>query len=316
MPQGGLLGPPADLVDHDVGQPDGVEVVHHHGGVPKWVGQRAGIATPWIQCDRGDRGQPGWRPGAEPAAHRGPGAVGHQVQQPATLQVHQAGDPPGGRDAGRLEEARLVQPQRGDTGKALRVIHQRTAVIAHRPHHRRPADSEVAGDRRHRVGVLADPPARFGPGPLGQHHPRADRGDPLGPGAHPAGGLTTAPDALAPPQHHRTATSGQVAHPGGPAAMGLGPNATPDAADHRGRRLDGELPLAACDLRGEDLKAVKAEQPGRRRTTLMTHLRPSRLADIRHPQAMRGPRCCSGGLHRRQQHTAPTFRDEEPVKPR
>ena len=27
MPEGGLLGPPADLVDHCVGQPDGVEVV-------------------------------------------------------------------------------------------------------------------------------------------------------------------------------------------------------------------------------------------------------------------------------------------------
>jgi hypothetical protein len=33
MPEGGLLGPPADLVDHRIGQPDGVEVAHHHGGV-------------------------------------------------------------------------------------------------------------------------------------------------------------------------------------------------------------------------------------------------------------------------------------------
>jgi hypothetical protein len=30
----GLLGPPADLVDHGVGQLDGVEVVHDHGGMP------------------------------------------------------------------------------------------------------------------------------------------------------------------------------------------------------------------------------------------------------------------------------------------
>jgi hypothetical protein len=33
--QGRLLHATADLVDHGVGQPDGVEVVHDHGGVPK-----------------------------------------------------------------------------------------------------------------------------------------------------------------------------------------------------------------------------------------------------------------------------------------
>jgi hypothetical protein len=43
----------------------------------------------------------------------------------------------------------------------------------------------------------------------------------------PAGVFAAAPDALAPQQHDWTATGGQVAHPGGPAAMGLGPNATP-----------------------------------------------------------------------------------------
>jgi hypothetical protein len=29
MPEGGLLGPSADLIDHRVGQLDGVEVIHH-----------------------------------------------------------------------------------------------------------------------------------------------------------------------------------------------------------------------------------------------------------------------------------------------
>ena len=33
--EGGLLGPPADLVDDGVGQADGVEVVHHHGRMPQ-----------------------------------------------------------------------------------------------------------------------------------------------------------------------------------------------------------------------------------------------------------------------------------------
>jgi hypothetical protein len=70
MPECGLLGPMADLVDHDVGQPDGVEVVHHHGGVGKRDDQRACLAAPRIQRDHGPSGQPVWRPGPEPAVHR------------------------------------------------------------------------------------------------------------------------------------------------------------------------------------------------------------------------------------------------------
>jgi hypothetical protein len=39
MPEGGLLHAAADLVDHRVGQPDGVEVVHDHGRVAKGLRQ-------------------------------------------------------------------------------------------------------------------------------------------------------------------------------------------------------------------------------------------------------------------------------------
>ena len=41
---------------------------------------------------------------------------------------------------------------------------------------------------------------------------------------------------------------------------GLGPHATARTADHRGRGLDHQLPLAAHDLGGDDLEAVQAEQ--------------------------------------------------------
>jgi hypothetical protein len=100
--EGGLLGPPADLVDHRVGQLDGVEVVHDHGRVAKWDDQRAGVPAPGVQRDRADAGQPVMGPSTKPAGHRGPGAVGHHLQQPATLQVDQAGDLPGRRSAGGL----------------------------------------------------------------------------------------------------------------------------------------------------------------------------------------------------------------------
>jgi hypothetical protein len=56
--QGGLLGPSASLVDHGVGQPDGVEMIHDHPGMAKGDDQGAGIAAPGVQGDRGDLGQP------------------------------------------------------------------------------------------------------------------------------------------------------------------------------------------------------------------------------------------------------------------
>jgi hypothetical protein len=54
--QGGLLHAMADLVDHRVGQLDGVEVVHDHGGVAERGCQRAGVAAPGVQRDRADLG--------------------------------------------------------------------------------------------------------------------------------------------------------------------------------------------------------------------------------------------------------------------
>jgi hypothetical protein len=214
------------------------------------------------QRDRADLGQPVSGSGAKPVVHRGPGAVGHHLQQPATLQVHQASDVPGWRHAGRLEEGGLIQAKGGHTLQTTSVLHQRGAVLSHRPHDGRPADPEVAGDRGDRVGVGADAPAGLGPGPLGQHCSGVDGRRPLGPGPHLAGRLPTAPEALVPGQHDRPAADRQVPHPDRAAAVELGPYPTADAADHGGRGLDGELPLAGRDLRGEDLEAVQAKQPG------------------------------------------------------
>jgi hypothetical protein len=50
--EGGLLGPPSSLINHQVGQPDGVEVVHDHPGVAQRGDQGAGIPTPGVQRGR------------------------------------------------------------------------------------------------------------------------------------------------------------------------------------------------------------------------------------------------------------------------
>jgi hypothetical protein len=46
MAEGGLLGPSAGLVDRRVGQPDGVEVVHDHGGMAQRGDQGVGVPAP------------------------------------------------------------------------------------------------------------------------------------------------------------------------------------------------------------------------------------------------------------------------------
>jgi hypothetical protein len=46
MAEGGLLDPAADLIDHRVGQLDGVEVVHDHPGVAERCDQRVGVPAP------------------------------------------------------------------------------------------------------------------------------------------------------------------------------------------------------------------------------------------------------------------------------
>jgi hypothetical protein len=190
-------------------------------------------------------------------------------------------------------EGGLIQAERGHPVQPRGVVHQLGPVLSHRPHDGRPADPKVTGDRGDRVGILADPSAGLGPSSLGQHRPRPDRGRLFGPGPDPAGRLTTAPEAFAPPQHHRPAADRQIPHPDGATAVECGPHPTAPTAGHRARGLDRELPFATHELGRDELEAVQVEQPGARRTTVMTHLG-LLLADVRHPQAMRGPRCRLG----------------------
>jgi hypothetical protein len=133
-------------------------------------------------------------------------------------------------------------------------------MIGHRPYHRRPTAPQVAGDAAHRMGVLADPPTRLGPAPLGQHRPRPDGDRLLGPGLDRTRRLDTAPDPLAPGQHHRPSADRQVPHPDRAASVESGLAATGRTAYRGGRCLDPKLRFIVNDLGGGDLEPVQAEQ--------------------------------------------------------
>src|SRR6266540_6579131 len=102
-------------------------------------------------------------------------------------------------------------------------------------------------------------------------------------------------------------TRRQVAHPDRAAAVQLGPLAAAHAADHRGRGLDGELPLATHQLGRDDLEAVQAEQPGGGRTTVVTHLGPPSCRRQTSASYARSQVLFRRLLHRRHQNTDPRF---------
>ena len=274
MPQGGLLGPPADLVDHRVGQLDGVEVVHHHPGVAKRCHQRAGVAAPGVQATVPMPASQSWvRACSQPPTAALVRSATTSSRRPRSRSTRPVTQRVGARRVA-LRKPVSSSPSLPDPVQARRGHPPAGCRAQPPPAWWSPSRPQVAGDRRHRVGVLADPPTRLGAGPFGQHRPRPDGGRLLGPGPDLAGRLPTAPEALAPPQHHRPAADRQVAHPDRASAVRGGRHATTPTADHRGRGLDGKLPFATHELGRDELEAVQAQQRRPRRTTVLTHLGP------------------------------------------
>lgn len=133
------------------------------------------------------------------------------------LGAHDAGQELGVRAGARGQERRLIHLDRRDVGGARRVLDQRPAVVARRPHHGVPADPEQRGDRGHVQPVLTEWTARLLPDSFGQRRSRSDL----------LAGLAPRPDQAfrlgAPPQSLEPAAS-----PAGPPRAGPAP-APPDS---------------------------------------------------------------------------------------
>ena len=219
--------------------------------------------------------------GPEASRQRRPGAVGHQGQQPAALQVDQTGHPSGRRRRSCPKNARLVQAEGRYPLQTSSVV---TSGVPWSPPPASRSPSQRRGHERPwpprgRPCRPADRPER---GLVGSAPPWDGSGPPAGPGAYPVGWLTTAPDPLAPGSTTGQPPTGQVAHPDRAPAVELSPRPSAPEVDRGGRGLDGEPPLAACDHRRRGPQVVQAEQPGGRCTPLLTHLG-HLSSDVRHP---------------------------------
>ena len=182
MAPGLLLHPPAHVVHGGVGQAHGVEVVDHDRRVGQVADRAVGVAPVRVQGHRLDTGEPTRLPSTEPGAHRLGRAPGHDVEQVAVLEVHEAGHED--RRVGRVggQERRLVEPERRDGAHAVGVVDQGRTVVPDRRHDGVPAHAERPGQRGDGGGVLAHPTARFRPGPAGERRPGGDGRVGLGPG--------------------------------------------------------------------------------------------------------------------------------------
>jgi hypothetical protein len=246
---------------------------------------------------RSARGAGCW-PGAQAAV------TGDHYGEP----VDQASHPPGRRQAGRLEEAGLVQPERGDPVQARRVLHQRDAMVLHRPHHRRPATPGRVPPRR-LDGRPCRPAGRPRPGPAGSAPPADRSRPPARSRSAPTGWFPAAPDPLRQHSTHRMTADRQVACPDQASAMRGGSHVTARIANHGGRSLNGKLPFPVYQLGRDDLETIQVEQQRPRRTTLLTHLScrrqtSAKLCEV--PRSSRAPTSPSA-VH------PTTLHDEEPV---
>ena len=243
---------------------------------------------------------------------RRPGAVGHQVQQPAAVQVDQTGHPSGRRR--RVARRTLVSSKPKAATLSRRAASSTSGVPWSPPPASRSPSQRRGHERprppRGRPCRPADSPER---GLVGSAPPWDGSGPPAGPGAYPAGWLTAAPDPpLAPgsttgqPPLGRSRTAPCAG--GGARPAPLGPE-----VDRGGRGLDGEPPLAACDHRRRGPQAVQAEQPGRRRTPVVgpagppvlptSHIR--KIGEV--PGAVQAAPTSPAAAHR------PTLHDETPL---
>ena len=71
VPETGLPGAGADLVERGVGQTDDVEVIDHQAGLGQPGAHRGGIGLRGVDHHVVDRSQPTGGLGAEPGGHRG-----------------------------------------------------------------------------------------------------------------------------------------------------------------------------------------------------------------------------------------------------
>jgi hypothetical protein len=102
-----VLHATADLINDRVSQPDGADVSYHYGDMAKRA-TRA-LAQPWRASATVPSRLPSPGTGRRASHAPRPCTVGHHIQQPTHLQIHQAGVVLGLCQADGLEEARLIE---------------------------------------------------------------------------------------------------------------------------------------------------------------------------------------------------------------
>ena len=251
------------------------------------------LPAPRVQRGAADLGQPVARPGLKPAVHDGlVRSATRSSSRPRSRStrpvIHRVG-------AVGVTRRTLVSSKPKAATPSRRPASSTSGLLwSPPPAPRSPANAEVTSDRGHRVGVLADPPTGLSAGSLGQHRPGTDRA---------ARRPRCLPRRLA---HDSTRSAcARQHHPGQP-PLGRSRTRTmrrPWSSARAPRPLKSTAVAVVWTASRHSPPATPAARTSSRPRRaawrpMHSYVDPpgaSCLADVRHPQARRSPRYCSGG---------------------
>lgn len=182
MTEGLLLDPPADDVDHAIGDADHVKGIGHARGVREVRTQPGPVGVGEIEGDHLDAVAPGSRPSGAQTTQLDGAFTFEEVDDDAPVQIDQAGGVDG-RVLGRGREIGvLVDPEGAHGPHPGPVLDEGPAVVFDRSPGGVPAHAVLERHRGDGATEVPDLAGDFGSGAHREHLARRDAGELLGPG--------------------------------------------------------------------------------------------------------------------------------------
>ncbi len=169
--EGLVLDTASALIERGVRELHDVERVSNLGGIGEHRVEHGAIRRRQIQRGPLDLVPPRLVACGEPATWLHSGAAGHDVEELAAAHIDDLSRPLLGAEPANAGEQRLIQPERGDRGDPVGMIHELFTDDNDGVHHGVPPTTELTGDVGHGASVAADLQRRPPSCPCGQRAP-------------------------------------------------------------------------------------------------------------------------------------------------
>jgi len=282
VPEGLVLDPPADLVEHPVGDANHMERVGHRLGVGEVRGEPRTVGVGQVESDDLHPPAPANRTLGTPSSQLEGASSLEEVEHPAPVEVDQDGRVDGGVGGVGRQIGVLVDPEGAHRAHPAAVVDKRGPVEADRRPGGVPGHAVLDGDRGHRAAALADLAGHLGTGAHREHLAGGDAFDLLGPGLLDAAAAPTAPATLSDHQPARPSEAVQVPQLHLDAVLGLGPPAARRTRRLRSSGLGPDDDFARTFFHREHLQPGKAEHLLRQPDTVVHRQGPPSFGVLQH----------------------------------